>query len=149
MPVLRSHPQSCVRMKKAHKQSHHRHAERSDIPCATVYGLLRALPGDRALLPPSLRRTIPPNLTPASGRQDHTTSPSASASFVFEASSVHRIPHSTFVTIAKRPSYRARDAQTGSGDLPDGPSGIFFYGGLDSNSTDLPVGQISSRHAFV
>ena len=33
--------------------SHHRHAEHSGIPCAMVYGLLRDLPGDRALLPPS------------------------------------------------------------------------------------------------
>ena len=39
------------------------------------------LPGDRALLPPSSvdRSTT---LTPASGRQDHTTSPSAWASLV-------------------------------------------------------------------
>jgi hypothetical protein len=33
--------------------------------------------------------------------------------------SVHRIPHPTFVTIAIRPSYRARDAQISKGDLPD------------------------------
>jgi hypothetical protein len=32
------------------------------------------------------------NLTPASRRQDHTTSPSASARFVKRAISVHRIP---------------------------------------------------------
>src|SRR5712692_5975823 len=48
-------------------------------------GLLRALPGDRALLPPSSADTVlskpgradltSANLTPASGRQDHTTSP--------------------------------------------------------------------------
>jgi hypothetical protein len=50
------------------------------------YGLFRALPGDRALLPPSPRGFIPRNLTPASGRQDHTTSPSASALFVKSAS---------------------------------------------------------------
>jgi hypothetical protein len=45
---------------------------------AVVYGLLRALPGDRAFLPPSsLKSLLLKNLTPASGRQDHTTSPSA------------------------------------------------------------------------
>ena len=44
-------------------------------------GFLRALPGDRACLPPS-PADIAANLTPASGRQDHTTSSSASASFV-------------------------------------------------------------------
>jgi hypothetical protein len=50
-------------------------------------GFLRDLPGDRALLSPSLARrvrrvgtdiAISANLTPASRRQDHTTSPSAS-----------------------------------------------------------------------
>jgi hypothetical protein len=46
------------------------------------------------------------NLTPASGRQDHTTSPSAPATLVLRRCRVHRIPHPTFVTIAKRPSDR-------------------------------------------
>ena len=54
-------------------------------------GLFRALPGDRALLPPSPALLIA-DLTPASGRQDHTTSPSASAPFVCSAIRVHRIP---------------------------------------------------------
>ena len=67
--------------------------ESPGIPRAMVYGLLRALPGDRALLPPSsLRSLLPKNLTPASGRQDHTTSPSASALFVQQRLRVHRIP---------------------------------------------------------
>jgi|SRR5665647_263721 len=49
------------------------------------YGLYRALPGDRAFLPPSPadRST---DLTPASGCQDHTALPSASAPFVKGAS---------------------------------------------------------------
>src|SRR5579859_3390988 len=46
----------------------------------------------------------PQSLAPASGRQDHTTSPSAHAPFVFRRNRVHRIPRPTFVTIAKRPS---------------------------------------------
>jgi hypothetical protein len=46
------------------------------FPAQWFYSLYRALPGDRAFLPPSLRR-IWRSLTPASGRQDHTTSPSA------------------------------------------------------------------------
>jgi hypothetical protein len=42
------------------------------------YGLYRALPGDRAFLPPSsLRSLLLRNLTPASGRQDHTALPYA------------------------------------------------------------------------
>src|SRR4029077_8129520 len=55
------------------------------LPCAMVYDLLRALPGDRALLPPSLHGMIPQNLAPASGRQDDTTSPSPISSA--------RLPH--------------------------------------------------------
>src|SRR5436190_18359441 len=50
--------------------------KQSDLPCAMVYGLFRALPGDRAFLPPSLTNCFT-SLTPASGRQDHTASPSA------------------------------------------------------------------------
>jgi hypothetical protein len=65
-------------------------------------GFLRALSGDRAFLPPSSASVA--NLTPASGRRDHTTSPSALAPFVSKRQSVHRIPRPTFVTIAKRPS---------------------------------------------
>jgi hypothetical protein len=67
-------------------------AEAPGIPARDGFnGFLRALPGDRALLPPSFadRSTT---LTPASGRQDHTTSPSAIAPFVKGATSVHRIP---------------------------------------------------------
>src|SRR5882672_1206171 len=48
------------------------------------YGFLRALPGDRALLPPSPEGPTA-SLTPASRCQDHTTSPSASASPVSRA----------------------------------------------------------------
>jgi hypothetical protein len=50
------------------------------FPARWFYGLFRALPGDRAFLPPSPPRSLLlENLTPASGRQDHTTSPSASS----------------------------------------------------------------------
>src|SRR5262245_3637479 len=47
------------------------------FPCAMVLRLIRALPGDQALLSPSpIDRSV--DLTPAQGRQDHTISPSAS-----------------------------------------------------------------------
>jgi hypothetical protein len=54
-------------------------------------GFLRALLGDRALLPPS-PASLFANLTPASGRQDHTTSPSAFRAFRQARVRVHRIP---------------------------------------------------------
>ena len=84
--------------------SHHGHTGNArHSPRNGFNSLFRALPGDRAFLPPSLANTSA-NLTPASGCQDHTTSPSAIAPFVKGALSVHRIPHPTSVTTAKRPS---------------------------------------------
>src|ERR1700732_10621 len=76
----------------------------SGFPCAVGYGFLRALPGDRAFLPPSsLRNLFLKNLTPASGCQDHTTSPSASAPFV-KSASASTASRPASVTIASRPS---------------------------------------------
>ena len=65
--------------------------ESPGIPRAMVLRLIRDLPGDRALLPPSPALLIA-NLTPASGCQDHTTSPSASGAFVTSTIGVHRSP---------------------------------------------------------
>jgi hypothetical protein len=57
--------------------SHHGRTGTPGIPARNGFNsLFRALPGDRACLPPSLA-DCSANLTPASGRQDHTTSPSA------------------------------------------------------------------------
>ena len=64
--------------------------------------LFRALPGDRACLPPSLP-DCSANLTPASGRQDHTTSPSADKHSRQQRRPRPSHPNLTFVTIAKRP----------------------------------------------
>src|SRR6202165_1161018 len=72
--------------------SHHGHTGITrHSPRNGFNGFLRALPGDPAFLPPS-PALLSANLTPASGRQDHTTSPSASALFVKSAARVHRIP---------------------------------------------------------
>jgi hypothetical protein len=96
------------------------------------YGLCRALPGDRALLPPSSADMFlskpgradlnSANLTPASGRQDHTILPyakSVSRQHAGDRSRVFRLAlrshraqnaaastatHPAFVTIAIRPS---------------------------------------------
>jgi hypothetical protein len=76
--------------------------ETPSIPRAMVYGLFRALPGDRALLPPSPALRLA-DLTPASGCQDHTALPSASAPFVIGASA-STASRSAAVTIATRPS---------------------------------------------
>src|ERR1700742_1236181 len=67
-----------------------------------VYGLYRALPGDRLFVTVALRivarcnpvgrKTSPQNLTPASRRQDHTTSPSATSIVRLPAVSCPRSP---------------------------------------------------------
>src|SRR6266478_3770684 len=86
------HPQPRVRNKKAHEHSHHGHTgNHPAFPAQWFYGFLRALPGDQACLTPSPALLIA-DLTPASGRQNHTTSPSAAARFVKRTARVHRIP---------------------------------------------------------
>ena len=62
------------------------------FPAQWFYGLFRALPGEPGSFATVARGALPANLTPASGCQDHTTSPSASAPFVFRRIRVHRIP---------------------------------------------------------
>jgi hypothetical protein len=52
------------------------------------------------------KRLLPESLTPATGRQDHTTSPSAIASLVGA-----RIAHGAIAAIATRPAFRD-DAHT-------------------------------------
>jgi len=67
-------------------------------------GFLRALPGDRAFLPPSsLRSLLLKNLISASGYQDHTTSPSAGFARSSGAIPASTASRPTSVTIAKRP----------------------------------------------
>jgi hypothetical protein len=86
------HPRS--RVHRMHKKPHTSiqvQRRQSGFPCAVGYGLLRALPGDRAVLPPS-PALLSANLTPASGCQDHTASPSATAALVIRRHRVHRIP---------------------------------------------------------
>ena len=80
-----AHRRPRVRMRRAHEQVTTGQPKHSGIPCANGFnGFLRALPGDRALLSPSPARCagIVANLTPASRCQDHTTSPSATGTFV-------------------------------------------------------------------
>jgi hypothetical protein len=74
--------------------------KRSGIPCTMVFRLIRDLPGDRALLPPSSMRSSRTDLIPASGDQNHTISPVASMPLVLRYQHAHRIPRPTLVTIA-------------------------------------------------
>jgi len=121
--------------KNARGRNHRLSRKHPAFPARWFDGLLRALPGDRALLPPSPQsaRCALQDLAPASGRQDHTAWPSAKAlrenlhdrpgtgPVVIPAKAdqlVRRrehacepsrppLPASTFVTIAKRPLHEA------------------------------------------
>jgi len=94
---------------KSIRVSHHGHTGNTrHSPRNGFNGFLRALLGEPGLLSPSPAQcaSIVANLTPASGRQDHTTLPSASCAIRQRRQNVHRIPHSTFVTIASAPLVR-------------------------------------------
>src|SRR6476660_3503266 len=133
------HPQPRVRNKKAHEPSRYRYTgEDPAFPAQWFYGLLRALPGDHALLTPSPALLLA-DLTPALGRQNDTTWPYASASFVRLALArltPPRPPHPAPNVRDDReaPLLWARDGGSPSADLPKGGSGIFLISGLDTIS---------------
>ena len=80
------------------------------FPAQWFYGLLRALPGDRAFLPPSLCRDNSAELSAsvgAPGPHDFAVRDRPRSSVAAFASTAS---HRTFVTIASRPSCRVRRA---------------------------------------
>src|SRR6202011_1210640 len=81
--------------------------ESPGTPRAMVYGLYRALPGEPGFLATVAGGIASTDLTPASGCQDHTTSPSASVPFV-NGTSASTASHPASVTIAIRPSSGTR-----------------------------------------
>ena len=83
---------SCAKVcKKAHTsiQVQRRHPT---FPAQWLYDLYRALLGEPGFLATVTWRMIPQSLTPASGRQDHTTSSSASRAVRQKRIRGHRIP---------------------------------------------------------
>src|SRR6266436_10013488 len=87
MPGAQCARSLACKIDKAHEHSHHGHTgNHPAFPAQWFYGLLRALPGDRAFCHRHLRiwrvttrlgSHASANLTPASRRQNHTTSPYA------------------------------------------------------------------------
>jgi hypothetical protein len=138
------------------------------------YGLCRALPGDRALLPPSPRgyrfvtarlgQQNSANLTPASGRQDHTILPSAKSVSRPRAVDRSRIPEKPPCDPVARktlprpphpvpyvrddretPLCVGRDAKSSRSDLGGVKTKIFLQKGLDTPVNKPPDGQITKR----
>ena len=88
------------------------------IPRAMVYGLYRALPGDRAFLPPSPRGVASTKLDASVGASGpHDFAVRGSKSFVADIARVHRIPHPTSVTIAQTPLLRGTGRARCAADL--------------------------------
>src|SRR6202022_4070026 len=129
----------------AHECSHHGRTGTPGIPARNGFnGFLRALPGDRACLSPS-SAVLLADLTPASRRQDHTTSPSAATSFVrapLARPTLPRPPHPapTFVTMANAPP---RDGTAPVLNLiwVCGEAEYFCKGGWTPNSLICPSGK--------
>src|SRR5664279_4776231 len=92
-----------------------------------VYGLLRALPGDR--LSCHRRRRKSADLTPAPRRQDHTSSPSAPARVRLARALASTASHRAFRDVRNAPLV-GWDGPIQAGDLPDKESEIFFIRGL-------------------
>src|SRR5258708_1677816 len=132
MPGAQCARSLACKINKAHEHSHHGHTgNHPAFPAQWFYGLLRALPGDQACLTPSPALLIA-DLTPASGRQNHTTSPSASARFVKRTARVHRIPPRVD-DVAQRPSFgTGRDGY--ASDLGQVKTNIFLISWLDTIS---------------
>jgi hypothetical protein len=85
-------PAASRAMKKAHEHSHHGHTGNDPaFPAQWFYGFLRALPGDHACLTPSPALLLA-DLTPALGRQNHTTWPYVAGRARLARCHVHRIP---------------------------------------------------------
>src|SRR5213083_3010754 len=100
----------CTRdlMRNVHKECAHEHTGQrrtSDIPCAMALRLMARSPRWAVLFVTVPPRMLSPsrNLTPSSGRQDHTHLPYASAALVRQQHRRPSHPRPTFVAIASAP----------------------------------------------
>ena len=121
--------------KKRRRQSPQVRRNIAAFPAQWFERLIRALSGAPGLLATIASRDHHPrNLTPASGGQDHAISPYVRAHSSARRSAlsrhVHRIPRSTSVTIAIRPSGEG-GTRGYNHDFPKNGRRIFFMAGLD------------------
>jgi hypothetical protein len=111
---------------KSTRQNHRCSRDHPALPAQWLYGVLRALPGDRLYCPRHSQFVIA-SLTSAPGCQDHTAwpcAPDCSSAWINHAATrcAHRIPHSTLVTIAKRPLLASTGRAKHRRDVPDNAS---------------------------
>jgi hypothetical protein len=129
--------------------------ESPDVPARNGFnGFLRALPGDRALLPPSSADMFlskpgwadanSANLTPASGRQDHTTSPYAATSLVRSLGDRSQ---------AVKPALQSRRAQNAAASTASHPNvrddhDTPLFSGRDGESSRSDLGCVGTEIFF-
>ena len=148
-PSARRHPwalaqKSCARARRPQVEAENTPA----FPARMVYGLyVISSVSQCSFATVASREPFEParNLTPASGRQDHTTSPSAIAPLVSQRLRVHRIPHSTFVTLAIAPLQSRRDGGTIALICASGKQNYFFREGLTRICGRHPSGESIAR----
>jgi hypothetical protein len=145
------HPQPRVRNSRAHEQLHHRFTGATQRFLRNGFnGLFRALPGDRAFLPPSSAeksRQLDASVG-ASGPHGFAVRKSAPSSLALPASTASC---SAFVTCA-RPSV-GQDGESYSLICISEKQKYFLQTGLDKDKvsirTDLPVGQNQWRLSLI
>jgi hypothetical protein len=131
MPGARSARSLVCVDSKCTRGSHHGHAGSSGIPRAMVLTVSFVLsPVIGLSCHRRQRKFISANLTPASRRQDHTTSPSAPARFVKRAARVHRIP--SRIDDVRNAPLSGRDGGACTSDLGQAGTEIFLQMGLDT-----------------
>ena len=126
----RMHPQPRVRGMEAHECSHHRFT--ADVPAFparwfTAYSELSPVTGWFA----TVAYELSADLTPASGRQDHTASPSAPVSFVVRYRPRPSHPAPTCLDVHDTPLQEARDGRAYRGVSGRTRSTLFLQPGLD------------------
>src|SRR5882724_5748071 len=129
--------------------------ESPGIPARNGFnGFLRALPGDRACLPPSPSGYVlskpgradltSANLTPASGRQDHTTSPYASC-----ISRPHAVDRSQAF---RQPALQSRRAQNAAASTASLPASVTIMirpsGGVGCENCRFDLGGVGTEIFF-
>jgi hypothetical protein len=124
--------------------SHHGYAKHPAFPHAMVLtGSYVLFPATGLVCRRRRRKFVSVDLMPASGHQNHTPSPSASAPFV-KGASASTASRSNVRDDGQRPSSE-QDGQTHAADLGESRSGIFFRMGLDDPNHVDPLQQISLR----
>jgi hypothetical protein len=128
------------------------------IPRAMVLRLIRALPGDRALLPPSLRGLCvsgPKGRHRYLAKLDPSVGGSGPHDFAGRIKAArpaaptrpsHPAPNTRDDRVA--PLSRVRDAQTRTTDLPDGASGILWAKEVNGRIVLRPLANVPFRASF-